>query len=579
MKVWPSEVDRAQAVPVFFAKSATVATGSVPPGPAVYIVPDKAAFNNFGRYYWAELYLVRPDVPLEQMSVMLMFAGISNTKGYLDGLFDEFGAQTVPTSGLSTPFVTLFNMAASYAAFVEALGFGVAVATLREMGDAVVLAHEGAREGRAALLSTIDFHEGVLRNGEAYAALRGGGKHLTPYETVPRSDARGRIAFTATVKGAELDVDAVFDFTRDELMRDRLAVLIGRNGVGKTQLVQSMIEGLRRHRESWGDTETLPAVFREAPVGSKVVVLSSVAADTYPRRIPAWSGLDYEYLSLVPQPNQDSRSLLSVLLDCTRDPATYAFRFRGDQLDRYGVLKLLLRRLGLWDELYVPILDSAVDDVFRSDRVFDGGRYVSLRLNLGEQRQIRIVAEADHSREIVILTEEGEARQLSSGESAMFRFTVNAVAAIEFGSFLILEEPESYLHPNFVSEMMAILHDLLEATGSVALAVTHSAYVVREATRERVNVMRDAAKGREIVHAPLQTFGASIDSISQFVFGDARLSHQYLETLREWLRRNRDMTVERLRDEYAEQLNPETMSYLVGLLREDAWFSLEAAPE
>ena len=62
---------------------------------------------------------------------------------------------------------------------------------------------------------------------------------------------------------------------------------------------------------------------------------------------------------------------------------------------------------------------------------------------------------------------------------------------------------------------------LLEITGSYALLATHSAYLVREVSREQVHVFKvDEEKNISIVPPRLRTFGANVDRISEFVFED-----------------------------------------------------------
>lgn len=564
-KHWPKSVYSAAPLPVFFARSKDIRPleRHLPYG---LIIPDPPKYNNFGRYYWAELRIML-DGTMLQFPQMLMFSKNGNTHTYLESIFNKLGRDWASIAEVPLPFVTLFNVEESYGTMVEALGFVRTIATLRSLNDAVIIYEEGRDGDEGALVRTTAFHEGVVRDQATFSALRRGGRQLTPFELNVRDDARALVDFSANLPVARRGVRAVFDFTTDDLLRDRLAVLIGRNGAGKTQLMLALIEGLRHPQARSHDFEA--ADVRRFPDGARVLVLSSVAGDRYPKTIPAWSGLGYEYMSLIEGRDGRTRSLLRTLLDCTRDPADRPFSFRGDQLSRYGLLKALLRGLGFWEGLHVPILPpSGGDDVLVGARVMGGGRYVALSSVSGEQRSIRIVAEADYGRPLIVLTDEDGVRVLSSGEAAMLRFAVFTVSTIEVGSFLILEEPETYLHPNYVSEMMSILHDLLEATRSVAIAITHSAYVVREAGRDRVKFIRGLPEGRaELVSAPIQTFGASVDSISQFVFGDGKSERQFEGTLRRWLAEHPEMTVEMLTEQYALQFNAETMTFLIGLLQ------------
>ena len=70
-----------------------------------------------------------------------------------------------------------------------------------------------------------------------------------------------------------------------------------------------------------------------------------------------------------------------------------------------------------------------------------------------------------------------------------------------------------------ISDFVGMLDSLLEATGSQALIATHSAYFVREVSREQVHIFRvDNDDNISITSPRLRTFGADVESISQFVF-------------------------------------------------------------
>ncbi|MHC5791870.1 AAA family ATPase, partial [Streptococcus pyogenes] len=75
---------------------------------------------------------------------------------------------------------------------------------------------------------------------------------------------------------------------------------------------------------------------------------------------------------------------------------------------------------------------------------------------------------------------------LSSGQLSFFKFALLACLHIENGSFVLLDEPETHLHPSMISDFITLLDNILERTGSYALIATHSTYFVREVAREQV---------------------------------------------------------------------------------------------
>jgi len=143
----------------------------------------------------------------------------------------------------------------------------------------------------------------------------------------------------------------------------------------------------------------------------------------------------------------------------------------------------------------------------------------------------------------------------------MMRFAAQAASAIEQGSLLLLDEPETHLHPNFISNLMEILDNLLQSTGSIAIIATHSAYVVRETPRNCVNVLTLENRQIRIDQPRMQTFGATIDSISQFVFGDTSMSHSFQKTLTDWAdQTGRELGIEGVIERFGDQLNSESLS-------------------
>jgi len=141
------------------------------------------------------------------------------------------------------------------------------------------------------------------------------------------------------------------------------------------------------------------------------------------------------------------------------------------------------------------------------------------------------------------------------------RFVAQASLFVENGSLLLLDEPETHLHPNFISHFVALLNNLLAQTGSAAVIATHSAYLVREVFREQVTVLRTTSDGR-VMSEPLrlQTFGADVGSISYFVFGEdepsmlaSEVEKRLLASYQSW---------EQLYADYKEQLSPEMLGSL-----------------
>jgi energy-coupling factor transporter ATP-binding protein EcfA2 len=154
-----------------------------------------------------------------------------------------------------------------------------------------------------------------------------------------------------------------------------------------------------------------------------------------------------------------------------------------------------------------------------------------------------------------------DAYELSSGEISFLTFAAQVCLDIENGSLLLIDEPETHLHPQLVSSFSSLLNSLLSATGSIAILATHSVFVVREVFREQVTVLRRSPEGVTVAARPtLRTFGADPGAISFFVFGEDRPS-----SLASDVKANlaaTDMSWDELYEEYGDELSLEFMGEL-----------------
>jgi energy-coupling factor transporter ATP-binding protein EcfA2 len=545
---------------ILFARTPQVAVSVR--APAVVVVPDPDTWNDYGLRLYAKLYVVGEVRPV-RWRLAIMFEGHPETDVFLESVFDERG-DLVDAAAVETPFVSLLREAGDYAELVRLLGFDAAIVGLRGLHDVVLGRIEGD-ELTARLASTSEFGIGMTRNAEQYVAMRRGGQGLRRSPAPPAIDAAVAFDVAAVLPSSAEPVAVTFDLEPDEIFRDRCCVLIGRNGVGKTQLLASMVRGLAGEEGGAGFGEPRPAPHR-------LLVFSSVATDTYPREIPPWSGLDYEYHPLIADSFPLGKAFVTAVVDCLRDGGATRVVEEGD-FDRWRTLRTALRSLGLLEGLLLPLRTGAADD-FLNVQEIDGADFVAVNRNLNEKRTGILFNSIDWRRAAVVVDEESRPRRLSSGELALAHFFAQATASIEHGCLLLFDEPETHLHPTYVSVFMDTLQDLLERSRSAAIIATHSSHVVREVPKQRVNILQtrdpdpdaegfDFRPSVEVSRPRLQTFGSNVDDISQIVFGDAFVSHRYQKVLADWAKTvGRELGIKEVVARYATRLNPETLSFI-----------------
>ncbi|MCE6958125.1 AAA family ATPase [Cereibacter sphaeroides] len=556
-------IPAAVPVDVYFAKSIQDLEGF--PTPVIAVIPDRdnPGWNDFGRNFFANLYIRPAEGDPLNFHMRVMFKGRRRSSAVFDEIFAQHG-NTCTTNAVEQTFVTLLPDVEMYRDVIGALGFDVGISALRMMHDATVARTEGNNPELLELIGSEDFHFGALRVGAAYDALRRGGRYFRPDPPQPVEELAANFVFSAQLPSAENPYTLPFYFKPDPVFRNRIAVLIGRNGVGKTHLLKAIVDSLHNPLERpYGRQRFMP---RLNP--SRVIVFSSVPTDPFPQSIGAWRGIDYEYYAVNSQLDNQDNSLLAALVTCRKADEMNVFGHKRNK-SRMDIIKEALSSIGLWKGLHLPVVPQAAEERLPHVVLVGEQSYFPIHRSLNEQNSIRLIHQIDWDRSAAILTEHGQVRRLSSGEHAMMRFAAQAASAVAQGSLILLDEPETHLHPNFISNLMGILDNLLQSTGSIAIVATHSAYVARETPRNCVHVL--TMEGRQIRIDPprIQTFGATIDSISQFVFGDLSISHSYQKTLIEWTdRTGRELGIEGILEKYGDQLNSESLSFIARRLAE-----------
>lgn len=544
-------------------------------GSTLIIVPDEGDWNDFGGRLRADLHIVGIADAEPPLRMRMWVEGHEQLRSYV---IDQLGVSETGRGRvrrrierIDVPFVSVLETEGDYRRLVELLGFDNAIGCLRKMHDAVLARLECATEADAdtlRLTQTITFHQSALRDEGTWVAFRQGDRYLTPNRPPDVADAAASFTVEADLRGmvGEHVLDA--DFGEDFPLSRRALVLVGQNGTGKTRFFQAMIEALRI-TPPWEEQEEAdrPANFNPRPGFSRLIVFSSVASDSYPPSLPPWDGIDYRYHRMIGARGGDGGVLTMALVDCLRaDGDVHGFGRRGAM----ELLDTVLEPLGISDNLYVELTDSdEPDSLPRPTRIGDRNFFPLFR-RMNEQRNLQLYARINVERPPVIVSGRMRARNLSSGEVALLRFAAQAVGSLRRGTIFLFDEPETHLHPNYISQFMDMLDRLLEQSGSIALIATHSAYVVREVPSRRVRMItRDPEDDTIMIDPPtMQTFGASIDTISQFVFGDVGPTHRFQHVIERYIQDHPEATLRQIRRRFAADLNPETLSYIAELVEQ-----------
>lgn len=122
------------------------------------------------------------------------------------------------------------------------------------------------------------------------------------------------------------------------------------------------------------------------------------------------------------------------------------------------------------------------------------------------------------------------------------------------GTLVLIDEPETHLHPNLITEFMNLLYEVLVSTSSVAVVATHSAYVVRETPSHCVHVFRKKQDSTIAVDQfYIKTLGASVSELSETIFGDSLVESFNDKIVSQLI--DREMSIENIIKQYSDVLS------------------------
>jgi predicted ATPase len=111
-----------------------------------------------------------------------------------------------------------------------------------------------------------------------------------------------------------------------------------------------------------------------------------------------------------------------------------------------------------------------------------------------------------------------EISQLSTGHKIVSNIVVQLASHLQNRSLVLIDEPESHLHPPLLATLLKAVHGLLDDYDSFSIIATHSPVVLQEIPSRYVKVL-DRVEDRTVVRSPdIEVFGENIGAITRYVF-------------------------------------------------------------
>lgn len=270
-----------------------------------------------------------------------------------------------------------------------------------------------------------------------------------------------------------------FNVSPQVLPQSNIHALIGRNGVGKTNLFRSIIFNLTNSEDPSPETNVVEEIQGTSDISSVLALSYSLFDTTLPRKsisapIPyRYIGFSKETSSSDLHPKSLTDFIVSEFIDCVNyiRERTYLHELLGRCLDT---------------------LNS--DPMFNSLHVFNW-------FSASNREKLKPVYE-----------------HLSSGHKIVLLSLLELIIHIEANSVVLIDEPEQNLHPPLISSFIQAILSILKMRNAIAIIATHSPVVVQECAKENTWILNRSGGLLRINRPKIKTFGANVGQITYDVF-------------------------------------------------------------
>ncbi|MFJ3815265.1 AAA family ATPase [Streptomyces sp. NPDC090056] len=135
----------------------------------------------------------------------------------------------------------------------------------------------------------------------------------------------------------------------------------------------------------------------------------------------------------------------------------------------------------------------------------------------GREALLLRVSEEDPTNEVMADAEE-LLEQLSSGHRMVYQTMTHLVASVTERTLVLIDEPETHLHPPLLSALVKGISDLLQDRNGMALLATHSPVVLQEIPRKCAFMLRRHGRRLRVDHPEIETWGENVGDLTRSVF-------------------------------------------------------------
>lgn len=267
-----------------------------------------------------------------------------------------------------------------------------------------------------------------------------------------------------------------FKTTPNSLLPTNLHAIIGRNGVGKTHLLNEILDNIIDDKTKV--VNDLKSSDSDC-MFNKVIYVSFSAFDD--ETVLKYQGRDcYNYIGLKKRVNDS-------IIHKTTEDLTEEFIMSVNHIKKRKITRLR------WE---AALRTLETEDLFK---------------NIG---MLNLVLELDTETDL-----RENFLKMSSGHKIVLLTVTRLVEFATEKVLILMDEPELHLHPPLLSAFIRSISNLLYSANGVTIMATHSPVVLQEIPKENVYIIHRNNNKASVNRPDNQTFGESVGVLTRDVFG------------------------------------------------------------
>jgi predicted ATPase len=300
--------------------------------------------------------------------------------------------------------------------------------------------------------------------------------------------------------GFELD----FHIAPNSKPSTNIHILIGRNGVGKTTLLNNMVSSIVDRQAAIEDVGEFYDISNRNNIFANSDITPAISADYFSSVASvSFSAFD----TFIPPLNRADRS----------QGTCYFYIGLKNIITEGGKRKVKLKDFLELREDFVSSLKTCLSLQNKKERWISAILKLESDMNFAEMGLPRLANIEDL--EDVVRPARFLFDKMSSGHAVVLLSITKLIETVEEKTLVLIDEPESHLHPPLLSAFTRALSDLLINRNAVAIIATHSPVVLQEVPKSCVWKLR---RTRLVGHADRpesETFAENVGVLTREVFG------------------------------------------------------------